>query len=218
MNTHADISFGTRLKAAREKLHLSEKDVASRLNLNARIIIALDNEDLSAAAPITFMRGYLRSYACLLGFSKQESETFVKQLEQKMPETAPAITSPNLRPLPSRKKYRYMRWASYGLACSLIVLVSVWWNTHSNYPATDLAMNKTPTADTTQPAVTPMTTPETVEKTPENTTPKSSATKTAHKHEAENDDETPAATPPKTLADSADNNATTENNPDTEVH
>lgn len=65
-------TFGNRLKTAREDLRLDLKDVASQLRLRVGIIEMLEKEMYSDDMPITFLRGYLRSYAKFLEIPDNE--------------------------------------------------------------------------------------------------------------------------------------------------
>lgn len=58
---------GKRLASARAEMNLSAQDVAAQLNLSARVIDALESDDYSSLPGATFVRGYLRSYAKLVG-------------------------------------------------------------------------------------------------------------------------------------------------------
>ncbi len=58
---------GKRLASARAELNLSAQDVAAQLNLSARVIDALEADDYSSLPGATFVRGYLRAYAKLVG-------------------------------------------------------------------------------------------------------------------------------------------------------
>lgn len=66
INSSTPQTFGNRLKNAREDLRLDLKDVASQLRLRVSIIEMLEKEMYSDDMPITFLRGYLRSYAKFL--------------------------------------------------------------------------------------------------------------------------------------------------------
>lgn len=66
ITTSTPQTFGNRLKSAREDLRLDLKDVASQLRLRVGIIEMLEKEMYSDDMPITFLRGYLRSYAKFL--------------------------------------------------------------------------------------------------------------------------------------------------------
>ncbi len=58
---------GKRLASARAEMNLSAQDVAAQLNLSARVIDALESDDYSSLPGATFVRGYLRAYAKLVG-------------------------------------------------------------------------------------------------------------------------------------------------------
>ena len=68
----APATGGKRLQALREKNEWSVEEVASELNLKADVIRGLESDDFSALPERTYVRGYLRAYARLLGI--QESE------------------------------------------------------------------------------------------------------------------------------------------------
>ncbi|MDR1350419.1 MAG: DUF4115 domain-containing protein [Zoogloeaceae bacterium] len=59
----AEVQVGRRLKAAREALKLEASDVAQRLRLGERQILALETGDLAALPGRTFVRGFVRGYA-----------------------------------------------------------------------------------------------------------------------------------------------------------
>ena len=63
---------GADLKAAREGLQVSIREVADALNLPARVIEALETDDYDRLPPTVFTRGYLRSYARLLELPSDE--------------------------------------------------------------------------------------------------------------------------------------------------
>ncbi len=52
---------------AREKLKLTQKDVAARLRMHLHIIAAIDNNQFDKLAAPAYVRGYLRAYANLVG-------------------------------------------------------------------------------------------------------------------------------------------------------
>jgi len=64
-------SAGTLLREAREARELSREDLARTLNLHVRIIEALERDDDSQLPGPAFVRGYLRSYARLMGLDSE---------------------------------------------------------------------------------------------------------------------------------------------------
>jgi cytoskeletal protein RodZ len=65
-------SPGMRLQTRRLKNEWSIEDVAADLNLRIEVIAALEADDYSKLPERTYVRGYLRSYARLLGVHEDE--------------------------------------------------------------------------------------------------------------------------------------------------
>jgi cytoskeleton protein RodZ len=63
-------NLGVKLKAAREAQGLSTKDVAQRLRLDTHVVEALEADDPERLPARTFVRGYLRNYARLVGLDE----------------------------------------------------------------------------------------------------------------------------------------------------
>lgn len=128
--------MGVRLKKARESMHLSEKEAAARLYLNPRIITVIENEAFTEGPPITFMRGYLRSYARMLNLPENEIKAGLDELETIYPQVT--TNKPVLHAIPIDHSDRYIRWITYVVILTLIVLVATWWRSHSKYAIADL--------------------------------------------------------------------------------
>lgn len=62
---------GRRLRESRESHNLTQQQVASQLRMQVRIIEALESDDYSGLPGATFVQGYLRSYARLLGLPEE---------------------------------------------------------------------------------------------------------------------------------------------------
>lgn len=176
--------LGQRLKSAREVLQLTEKEAAARLHLNVNMITLMENENFTEGPPATFMRGYLRSYARLLNLSENEITLTLKDLESSIPSSNTAVPIVHMQ----LRKYneRYFHWLTYIIVLILVVLVSVWWSSHSRYVIADVppvqstpaTAQATSTAATSQdstesaqplaevkPAITPIETPTTLSST-----------------------------------------------------
>lgn len=63
---------GARLRRQRESDGLTEQQVAERLNLDTRVVEALECNDYAALGAPVFARGHLRRYAALLGIAEHE--------------------------------------------------------------------------------------------------------------------------------------------------
>ncbi|MCP5346640.1 MAG: helix-turn-helix domain-containing protein [Gammaproteobacteria bacterium] len=65
-------SAGTLLRTERERLGLSEKQVADRLHITMHYVRAIETDCYQKLPGIVFARGYIKSYAQLLGLDKDE--------------------------------------------------------------------------------------------------------------------------------------------------
>lgn len=131
------VSFGIRLKAAREAQGLELRDVAAQLRLHEKIIVMMEKDRYPADLPITFIRGYLRSYSKLLQIPDHEVTQAIEPIKPKpilqdanlviKPKTAePVVTSSNY----------FMQFFTLLIVLTLSGLVGTWWYNHNNTHAT----------------------------------------------------------------------------------
>jgi cytoskeleton protein RodZ len=141
--------IGMRLREARESMRLTEKDAAGRLHLNVKFILAMENEEFDNGFPPTFLRGYLRSYARLLCIPENEIESALKQLGMAAPTK---MGTPSLHIPISNQNEPYVRWLTYLVVIVLLILVGMWWTSHSHDTELNkIMMTQTPSATTAQP-------------------------------------------------------------------
>ncbi|KEY89986.1 hypothetical protein CF66_9016 [Candidatus Photodesmus katoptron] len=62
--------IGTILKVHRKKLGFSQKDIADRLKLRLFVIQSIEENQFTSSQAVTFIRGYLRSYAKVIGLDE----------------------------------------------------------------------------------------------------------------------------------------------------
>ena len=62
-STEMPVTVGRVLREAREKLGLSPGDIANRLRMGIKQVIALENSDYASVPTGTFLRGFVRNYA-----------------------------------------------------------------------------------------------------------------------------------------------------------
>ena len=106
-------SPGARLRAAREAASMSQDDIATKLKLSVRQVAAIESGDWSALPERTFTRGFMRSYARLVGLDPESVG-----IEQG---TTQSIAATELKPTPEaigeiahesdRHGNRLARWA-----------------------------------------------------------------------------------------------------------
>jgi cytoskeleton protein RodZ len=115
---------GHLLQQARLDLRLAPGDVAQILHLSSKQIIALENDDYKTLSGPTYVRGYLRSYAQLLGLSPEK----VVEAYNSLTIVPKPITLPRSAPPPQvTSSDRIVKAATLGVAAILLALVYLWW-------------------------------------------------------------------------------------------
>jgi cytoskeleton protein RodZ len=115
---------GSQLRQARLDLKLAPEDVATMLHLSSRQIVALENDDYANLPGPTYVRGYLRGYAQLLGVS---SEPLVESYNRSIAARKP-VDLGKLGPKPEiRSDHRLIKFATLGVVAIVIGLSAVWW-------------------------------------------------------------------------------------------
>jgi len=118
-------SLGTRLRTAREAQERSIGDVVAELRIPARIIKRLESDDYADISDAVFLRGYLKSYARLVGVPIEEAT----KVADAHAHVAPLIATGTI----SRSRYlfeRYSASATYLTLTAIIVVPAVWLATH----------------------------------------------------------------------------------------
>jgi cytoskeleton protein RodZ len=126
---------GTQLAQARADLHLTHEDVAAKLHLATRQIQALEQDDYTSLPGATYVRGYLKSYALLLGLSPAPI------LEAHARLTA-APAAPDFSAIaPQREitsRHHQVRFVTYFMAAIVIGLAIAWWQGRDTRPPNPL--------------------------------------------------------------------------------
>jgi cytoskeleton protein RodZ len=145
-NTKFDVTAplpgpGAQLAQARLDLHWSREDVAARLHLATRQIQALEEDDYASLPGPTYARGYLKSYALLLGLSVDtilaaHTRLTARPVQQDFSSIAPQreITS----------HHHQIRFTTYLVALIVIVLTVAWWIGRETHPPVPLAVAPQP--------------------------------------------------------------------------
>lgn len=120
------ISFSTvgcQLRTKREEQQLTLDDVASHLRLKKDLIDDIEKGRYTKI-PLTYLKGYLRSYAKLLAFSEEEA-----LMALDFPEKDESIKSWKI--FSSRKQVssgdKLIQWITFSIIFVLILLVTLWW-------------------------------------------------------------------------------------------
>ncbi|MEO7433062.1 MAG: RodZ domain-containing protein [Dokdonella sp.] len=140
----AEAPMGPRLRAARVAHGFSVADVSSRLKLPVKLIERLEGDDYEGMTEGVFLRGYLRSYARLVGLPVEQ----VASVAAARTRTIPLVATGTI----SRSRYLFDRYsvsATYLVLTAIIVVPAVWLATHGG-----LEQNLARTTPLDPPAVT----------------------------------------------------------------
>lgn len=121
----ADVPFGQRLRTAREARGWTHADVAARLRLSTQLIGRLESDHYAGLTDGVFLRGYLGSYARLVGIPVEAANRIAAAHTQ----TAPLVATGTI----SRSRFLFERYsvsATYLVLTAIIVVPAVWLATH----------------------------------------------------------------------------------------
>ena len=120
---HISNELESLLTRAREKLSLSQKDIASRLNLKEEYIVALDANDFDKLPAPTYVRGYIRSYARALNLNADSLINLYEGIAEAPPEILPDV-KPTVQASSRDKPVKAM---TYLVTLTLVILIIAWW-------------------------------------------------------------------------------------------
>lgn len=126
--THQAIPFGAKLVAARESLGLSRKEAGARLRLSEKVILMIEDNKFPADLPITFIRGYIRTYGNLLQIPESDIQQALEPIQPKV-ETG-ALPPINKTSVPLTSSHYYMQGLTSIIVFTLMALVAAWWYSH----------------------------------------------------------------------------------------
>lgn len=120
--------LGTMLGTAREKLALSQKEIATKLNMNVSVIANLEAENFSALPGQTYIRGYIKHYARIVNLSADELINIYDQIlavaEKK--DTLKIIHDVNEQEVPSSRKVNLLDILLYLTTFSIVLICFIW--------------------------------------------------------------------------------------------
>jgi len=116
-------NLGALLIRAREKLSLSQKDIASRLNLKEDYIVALDANDFDKLPAPIYVRGYIRSYARVLNLNADSLINLYEGIAEAPPEILPDV-KPVVQ---ASSRDKPVKAVTYLVTLTLVILIIAWW-------------------------------------------------------------------------------------------
>lgn len=118
-------SPGRALASARKSRSLSPANLAGRLRLDTKIIMALERDDYENLPGSAFIRGYIRSIAAEL---QTDAKQILDAYEAQIVTVPPPITDFSSREQKQiGSNSTIVKVTSYGIAAILILLIALWW-------------------------------------------------------------------------------------------
>jgi cytoskeleton protein RodZ len=119
------VSPGVMLREAREKIGLTQDDIANRLNFKVSLVESIEQDDLDPLLPITFNRGYLSSYAKVVSVEIEDVLASHDALGAAYTQRSELQSFSNLT-IKEAEHSRVM-WLSYLIIAILVGLTVLWW-------------------------------------------------------------------------------------------
>ena len=162
----ASRTLGQTLAAERERQGLSRSDAAQRLHMSAWQVEALETGDYGKLPKGTFLRGFVRNYAKVLGLG---GEPILALLPENAPrDRKPAIVVPtqNIRfdPIGDRLQNPYVKAGALAFVALALGFAALYWVFYVRPMQTGTASHKG--ADAPVPALTPQPQPDVVASAP----------------------------------------------------
>ena len=123
-NTEASETVGEILRNKREEIGLSLDEITEKLNLDSNLIELLENNDFEKFKIETYLKGYLRAYAKLLGI---DGDRIIKLYKESNPEKEPEIL-PDVKPKNQKNSSdRSVKLFSYIIGLSIVLSMLIWY-------------------------------------------------------------------------------------------
>ena len=123
-NALEERSPGAHLRRAREAANMNVDKVAAALLLQPQMIEALEADSFDHLPAPTFVRGYLRGYARLLGLPAEPILDMYDRRGFEPPPLAPDVVETKQ----AHTSDTVVRIVTYSVAAALVLLVGLWWH------------------------------------------------------------------------------------------
>jgi cytoskeleton protein RodZ len=116
-NEAAVPTLGARLRQGREAMGLSLEEAGRKLRIPHQVVRRIENDDFAALGAPVFVRGYLRSYAHLVGMPESEVEGVYEPIDE-----IPPLVATGMVPASRRLIERYARGSRYAVLTAITVV------------------------------------------------------------------------------------------------
>ncbi len=121
------IAAGTLLKNKRESIGMSQKQVADRLKLRVSVVEDIENNRFESQQVATFTRGYLRSYAKVVGLDENIVLSALEQTAEIKPKAEEVEMQSFSRKTKHEKHNSRIMLLTWIIALIITGISAVWW-------------------------------------------------------------------------------------------
>ncbi|HVV68042.1 MAG TPA: helix-turn-helix domain-containing protein [Gammaproteobacteria bacterium] len=134
---------GAYLRKIREEKKIELDEMAKQLRFTPQRLVQLENDDYSTMGSSTFARGYLRTYARLLGMSETEVGQTVALFDSQGLKVNIRSNTPQLiHEKMAHSNHKFMRGFSLLVILIVVILAGFWW--HNRNSAADKMTSDSP--------------------------------------------------------------------------
>ena len=114
-----DISLGVMLADLREKMGLTQDDIANKIHVRKTVVVHIENDQLPHA-PLVFIKGYIRAYAEIVGLSSDYYQPYLDELTKKFKSQQKKV---QIQMFITKKqgKAPFIFWGIFILLCALCI-------------------------------------------------------------------------------------------------
>jgi len=121
----AKVAIGQRFRKAREGKNYSVADVAKELRLPKDIITAIEADDFHSLPSTTYLFGYVRNYARLLGISPDDAVNAYQEIEFDQPQYIADALRKTQRPVMTENQAKKSSFSIWPIVLLLVVVMVV---------------------------------------------------------------------------------------------
>ena len=118
---------GKILCSRREKLDLTLQEIAKRLHLDVKIIESIENDSHEGMPAATYVRGYLRSYAKIVG---ADADNIIQLYNSDSPQPPPEILPEVKPPTQVSSRDKPVMAFTYLITLGLVLLLLIWYQSN----------------------------------------------------------------------------------------
>ncbi len=136
-NTEAFDTPGRVLRTEREKQGLSSQEIAKRTHLDIKIVESIEQDSDEGMPAATYVRGYLRSYAKIVGV---DPDHIITLYNSDSPQPPPEILPEVKQPSQVSSSDKPVKAFTYLITLGLVLLLLIWYQ--SNFVVETSSMNE----------------------------------------------------------------------------